>query len=98
MSKFWGSRGPKTFWRVCFFLSPLPHLPGESGWSNRSSPLREVNESEGALDVTSSDTANLLGLQMRGSDNVRRGQVPLIKITMAKIAGLSCAEGRPLCP
>lgn len=51
--------------------------------SNKICLLSGVNESNWVLDISSSDPANLLRLQMRGSDDVHGGQIPLIKITMA---------------
>ena len=57
-----------------------------AGESNKSCLLRGVKESDWVLDVSSSTPANSLRLQMRGSDDVGCGQIPLIKITMAENA------------
>lgn len=81
------SRTPPTSQTVRLCASDSHHsnlLSDLFGESNKNCLLRWVNESNRVLDVCSLGRANSLRLQMSGSDDVHRSQVPLIRSTMAE--------------
>lgn len=94
-----------VFCKICLVSCTLKHdscsiaCPWDSE-SNKICLLRGVKESNWVLDVSSSTPANSLRLQMRGSDDVDGGQIPLIKNTMAEnTATLACLYwGTPTLP